>query len=45
MKHGLDGVAQAIGTDDSNFRPITIDMGPVVKNGSVTIHLANRLKA
>lgn len=27
LKHGLDGIAQALGIDDKHFRPITIDDG------------------
>jgi len=37
IKGELDGIAQRIGVDDKNFRPITIDFGQVVKGGSVEI--------
>lgn len=37
IKSGLDGVAMALGVNDKNFRPITIDFGDVVKNGKIVI--------
>lgn len=37
LKHALDGVALALGIDDSRFRPILIDVGPVAKNGCVIV--------
>lgn len=37
MKPALDGIAQALGVDDSRFRPITIDAGPVGKPGAVIV--------
>jgi crossover junction endodeoxyribonuclease RusA len=40
IKHGLDGLAAAIGVDDSMFRPITLDVGEPVKGGCVKITLA-----
>ena len=35
----LDGVADAWNINDVRFRPITIDMGEPVKNGSVKIEI------
>lgn len=37
MKPALDGIAKALGVDDSRFRPITIDAGPVDKPGAVIV--------
>lgn len=33
----IDGVADAWGIDDRNFRPITIDVGRPVKDGKVVV--------
>jgi crossover junction endodeoxyribonuclease RusA len=33
----LDGIAQAWGVNDAQFRPITIDFGDVVKGGEIRI--------
>lgn len=37
LKNQLDGVAAALGVDDSRFRPILLDFGPVGKPGSVIL--------
>ena len=37
MKAALDGIALAIGCDDSEFCPIIIDRAPPVKGGSVLV--------
>lgn len=37
VKHALDGIASALGIDDSRFRPILIDAGPVGKPGAVIV--------
>lgn len=37
MKAGLDGVALALGVNDSSFRPVTIDFGANVKGGAVRV--------
>lgn len=42
MKSALDGVALAWGIDDRKFRPVTVDFGPVVKGGSVTIEIIDK---
>ena len=39
LKAGLDGVAEAWGVNDKMFRPITIDMGEVIKDGCVKISI------
>ena len=39
MKHTLDGVASALGVDDSQFRPVLLDFGDVVKGGQVVMTL------
>lgn len=38
-KGALDGIADALGVDDRNFRPITIDFGEVVKGGKIIIEI------
>ena len=38
-KNMLDGVAAAWGIDDVRFRPITVDMGAVVRGGSVLLRI------
>jgi hypothetical protein len=38
-KHGLDSVAKAMGVNDRQFRPITIDIGEPVRGGSVEIEV------
>ena len=35
----LDGVALALEVDDSRFRPLTVDQGPVEKHGAVYIQV------
>lgn len=37
IKHALDGVALALGVDDSRFRPVLIDVGEVGKPGVVIV--------
>lgn len=37
IKHGLDGVAKALGINDKQFRPITIDFGDSIEGGKVVI--------
>lgn len=37
MKHALDGVAQALGLDDSQFRPMVIDRYAGNKPGKVIV--------
>jgi crossover junction endodeoxyribonuclease RusA len=37
LKANLDGLADGWGVDDVRFRPITIDMGEVIKGGKVEI--------
>ena len=39
LKHALDGISQAVGIDDSNFMPITIDFREPVKGGKVVVEL------
>lgn len=40
MKHTLDGVAQALGVDDKQFRPITVDAThDTLKAGYVTVEV------
>lgn len=39
IKAALDGIATQIGTDDKNFRPISIDFGERTKNGEIEIKL------
>ena len=35
----VDGIAKALGIDDSQFRPITIDWGEKVKGGKVIVEI------
>lgn len=37
IKYGLDGIADAWGINDANFRPITIDAAEPVKGGKVVV--------
>lgn len=39
LKGHLDGVAEAMGVDDSNFEPITLRRGEVVKGGKVIVSI------
>ncbi len=39
IKGAVDGIADAIGIDDTNFRPITIDFGEITKNGLIIIEI------
>lgn len=41
MKSGIDGVCDAWGINDVRFRPITIDIGDVVKGGEVHLSVMN----
>ena len=38
-KSRIDGIAKALGIDDSQFRPITIDWGEKVKGGKVIVEI------
>ena len=42
LKHGLDGMALAIGIDDSKFRPLLIDDGEIIKGGLVRVTIATK---
>lgn len=37
MKASLDGIAAALGVDDSRFRPVLLNVGPVGKPGAVIV--------
>ena len=39
MKAALDGIAEKLGIDDRQFRPITIDFGEKVKGGKVVVKI------
>lgn len=39
IKYGLDGVAQALGVDDRQFRPITVDWKRGKKPGMVSVEV------
>lgn len=41
IKYGLDGVAMGWCVNDRRFRPITLDVGEVVKGGKVVIQNVN----
>ena len=41
MKSAIDGLALAIGVDDSEFRVITLQWGDVVKGGSVVVDIGH----
>lgn len=42
IKHHLDGIAKALGVDDSAFRPVTIDVGlDPEKKGFVLVEVGN----
>lgn len=43
MKPMLDGIALALGIDDSRFCPITLERGGAVKGGAVVVGLGVRL--
>lgn len=38
-KNGLDRLAQSIDVDDSRFRPMTIDIGEVIKGGRICVRV------
>ena len=38
LKGDLDCISMRLGIDDKNFKPITIDFGPVTKGGAVEIN-------
>ena len=40
IKAGLDGMCDALGVNDRQFRPVTVDFGEVVKGGAVRVALA-----
>lgn len=37
LKPYLDGIAKALGVDDSQFRPVVLDVGEVVREGKVIV--------
>lgn len=37
LKPYMDGIAKALGVDDSQFRPVVLDVGEVVKGGKVIV--------
>lgn len=39
MKPALDGIASALGVDDSRFRPVLLNVGPVGKPGAAIVAL------
>jgi crossover junction endodeoxyribonuclease RusA len=39
LKGHFDGIAQALGIDDSSFEPITVHRGPVQKPGCVIVEI------
>ncbi len=39
IKYGLDGLALGLNINDKLFRPITIDIGEVIKDGKVCVEL------
>lgn len=41
IKYGLDSVALAWEINDIRFRPITVDIGEVIKDGMVVISIVN----
>lgn len=41
FKSGIDGIADALQTDDKFFRPIIIDFGEKVKNGKIIVTFFN----
>lgn len=43
LKGHLDGVAEALGVDDSKFEPITLRRGEVVKGGKVIVSIQDGL--
>lgn len=42
IKGHLDGVADALGIDDRQFRPITIDFGEVTKGGKIILEICEK---
>lgn len=38
-KHALDGVAMALGVDDSRFEPVTLERGAVGRPGEVVVEV------
>ncbi|MDF9301624.1 hypothetical protein P5P81_03370 [Tritonibacter mobilis] len=42
IKSGLDGVAEAIGQDDSEWTTHTLSRGPVEKGGAVYIEIGDQ---
>lgn len=39
-KYLLDGLATAVGVDDRNFRPVTLDFGEIKKGGAVWVEIS-----
>ena len=37
LKPYMDGIAKALGVDDSQFRPVVLDVGEVVRDGKVVV--------
>lgn len=44
MKPALDGIASALGIDDSRFRPVLLNVGPVGKPGAAIVALGVHIK-
>jgi len=42
IKGAIDGIADAIGIDDTNFRPITIDFGEDCVGGKIIIEICEK---
>lgn len=43
LKHHLDGMAHALGVDDSRFRPVMLDWGPSGKPGCVIVAIGVKI--
>lgn len=43
LKHHLDGMASALGVDDSRFRPVMLDWGHSGKPGSVIVAIGVKI--
>lgn len=43
-KYMFDGIAQAWQMDDKDFRPISIDFGPVIKGGQIIVEVKNMVE-
>ena len=44
-KHALDGVAMALGIDDSRFRPVLIDMADAEKPGAMIVAVGVEIRS